>query len=242
MSGPRVTTGDESMQDGATPADFMAAVEKRFGQVQFDLAAHRLNKKHTRYFAPTEFVFKFDPAKHLSPDPIVKMLVGRGAREDQARKAMEYAFARSKKAPVSVANHDPDAFNFDAFAHCWSDLSAKFAAPNGGLGLLWLNCEWSDIRPWATKCRDEGKDGANVVLLTHVAITDWFCQLIAGSADVHLLSGRQCFDGKNVLPKDTMLSHFWPGATGRIAIWDWRQDRMIASWCLADSEAEARAL
>ncbi len=55
MGGPRVGAPD-SKQDYATPPEFIAAVEKRFGPVTFDLAAHADNAKHARYFAPNEFV------------------------------------------------------------------------------------------------------------------------------------------------------------------------------------------
>lgn len=39
-----------SKQDYATPADFMRAVEKRFGPLAFDLAADASNAKAARYF------------------------------------------------------------------------------------------------------------------------------------------------------------------------------------------------
>jgi phage N-6-adenine-methyltransferase len=40
----------KSKQDYETPADFMAAVEARFGGIAFDLAADGLNKKAPLYF------------------------------------------------------------------------------------------------------------------------------------------------------------------------------------------------
>ena len=46
------------------------------------------------------------------------------------------------------------------------------------------------------------------------------------------LSGRLCFDGKNVFPKDCRLSHFWPGATGKACIWDWQRDVIAHEWTL----------
>lgn len=40
----------KSRQDWATPTDFITAVEKRFGKIDFDLAASAENTKHEHYF------------------------------------------------------------------------------------------------------------------------------------------------------------------------------------------------
>ena len=50
--GARISTGSGSKQDYRTPADFMAAVTKRFGPINFDLAAHADNTQSPNYFAP----------------------------------------------------------------------------------------------------------------------------------------------------------------------------------------------
>ena len=50
--GARISTGRNNKQDYATPADLMAAVERRFGPIAFDLAAHSRNAKSPNYFAP----------------------------------------------------------------------------------------------------------------------------------------------------------------------------------------------
>lgn len=54
MSGPRISSGKDSKQDYATPVELIAAVEKQFGKIVFDLAAHAGNTKHERFFAPPE--------------------------------------------------------------------------------------------------------------------------------------------------------------------------------------------
>lgn len=41
----------QSKQDYATPPDLMAAVTRRFGPINFDLAAHEQNKKHANFFS-----------------------------------------------------------------------------------------------------------------------------------------------------------------------------------------------
>lgn len=43
-----------SKQDYSTPVDFIAAVEKRFGKIDFDLAANAGNAKAARYFSETD--------------------------------------------------------------------------------------------------------------------------------------------------------------------------------------------
>lgn len=50
--GARISSGSDSKQDYRTPADFMAAVAKRFGPIDFDLAAHKDNAQSSNYFAP----------------------------------------------------------------------------------------------------------------------------------------------------------------------------------------------
>lgn len=50
--GARISTGSGSKQDYRTPADFMAAVTRRFGPIAFDLAAHADNTQSPNYFAP----------------------------------------------------------------------------------------------------------------------------------------------------------------------------------------------
>ena len=69
--------------------------------------------------------------------------------------------------------------------------------------------------------------------LTHVAISNWFANNVAGIADTYLLLGRMSFDGKNVYPKDNLLSHYHNGATGAVHLWDWRRDQMLRTWNLA---------
>jgi hypothetical protein len=229
--GPRITRGKDSKQDYATPAEFIAAVEKRFGPIQFDLAAHRANKRHERYFAPLHFVEPYDPEKPFDAEAMLASLVDRGARLTQARYAIQAAQAGRKKTEITVENHDPDAHAFDAFKQDWAPLSKIYPAPYGGPGLLWLNCEFSDISPWAARCALEMRAGASIVLLTPAMVgANWNRDHILGLADVYDLSGRISFDGKNPYPKDCQLAHFHTNATGLRALWDWRGDRVVKLW------------
>jgi phage N-6-adenine-methyltransferase len=62
-----------SKQDYATPWPFIEAVERRFGKISFDLAAHARNTRHKRYFSKKEDALKQDwsrcPGKHLWLNP-----------------------------------------------------------------------------------------------------------------------------------------------------------------------------
>jgi len=86
----------KSKQDYSTPRPFLDAVERRFGPIRWDLAAHSRNHVVADYYGPG------------SP-------------------------------------HGEDSFKQD-----WAKHS----------GVLWLNCEYSDIAPWASKCREDGARGA----------------------------------------------------------------------------------
>lgn len=235
---PRTTSGDAGLQDGSTPADFMAAVERRWGPIGFDLAAHRLNKKHARYFAPEVFTFKHDPARPF-PDggreALVQKLEWQGALRHEGEIVVTAAAKSTIRGTWSVPNRDPSAVAFDALKQDWAKITHLHQDYQESSPLLWLNCEWADVTPWAAKSLAEAARGARVLLLTHVAITDWARDLIFGRADVSLLSSRMSFDGKNVLPKDCMLSHFHPGQSGRVEVWDWRRGSIAQSWALTQA-------
>lgn len=229
MSGPRVTSGVGSRQDYGTPANLLEAAQARFGPIIFDLAAHRLNKVHPRYFAPKVFTDTWDPRKQDRLG-MISSLVDRGAHRAEASVAVT-AHRTMEKVKLRVPNHDPDAYGLDAFEWSWSLLHRDLRKKHGP-GNLWLNCEFNDITPWSRKCQLEAPPGAHILLLTPMVLADWYVRHIAGSADVYQLSGRVSFDGKHPFPKDCMLSHFHPKATGSLAIWDWRQDRILERWSL----------
>jgi len=148
---------------------------------------------------------------------------------------------------------DPLAYGMDAFDHRWHELSKPGTwenYPPERKGLLWLNCEFNDIPPWATRCRNEANMGANILSLTPAAMgSTWFDELIADFADVYLLKGRISFIPGEPYNKDCMLSHFyqtpadrkstlgpdhevsWMGRDWRwMYVWDWRKDRILRRW------------
>lgn len=116
------------------------------------------------------------------------------------------------------APDDPDEWFMrrDAFAQDWNEIAETH-------GLLWLNPPFADIAPWVRKCA--ASKGATILLLVPAAVgSNWFRDHVAGIADVSLLNGRLCFDGKGLYPKDCMLARYAPDAAGRIDVWTWKRE------------------
>lgn len=220
--GPRVTSGANSKQDYETPDLLMAPVQARFGKVTFDLAAHAKNKKHERYFAPPFFTETFekgvtsDTYGESELEALIETMIGRGVHREDAEQVVRDSRGKALKALV-FKNSDAGAYKFDAMAHKWTEL---------GGGLLWLNCEFGDITPWAKRCSEEGQAGANIVLLVPAMIANWARDYVFPFADVYFLNGRISFDGKNVFPKDCMIAHYHVTGGQFVNVWDWRKGEM----------------
>lgn len=230
MSGPRVSTGTESRQDYGTPPEFIAAVERRFGPIVHDLAAHAGNHRHARYFAPPRLSMTIERNATFDVRPLVRQ----GALLGDVQAALASPRWVTKKgketAEIDVPNRDPDAAAFDSFAQPWHRID----------GLLWLNPEFSDIGPWAAKCAAEAQIGAEVTMLVPASVGSvWFRDHVAPHAMTYLLGARLCFDGKNPFPKDCLLAHYGAGETG-FRIWDWRTNAVHGEWVPA-ARKEARA-
>lgn len=90
-------------------------------------------------------------------------------------------------------------------------------------GWLWLNCEYDDIAPWASKCATEMELGARILLLTPASVgSNWFKNFVRPSAHVIFLNGRIQFVGhKTGYPKDLALSVYCSNLTGD-SIWRWK--------------------
>ena len=231
MSGPRVTSGTESKQDYATSDQLIGIVAKRFGPISFDLAAHSGNKKHPRYFAPTHF---FETLEEKNP---INTMFGVKLGEPEGPEGITLRFVKEDKKKglyiyeKKTRNDDPEAYAKDAFAHSWAALSKKFGGEHpSGRAHLWLNCEFNDIALWADRCLSEMRDGANITLLTPMTTANWFRDKIAGEADAYALSGRLSFDGKNVFPKDCLISRYSPDSNGDFFLWDWQKDVILKEW------------
>jgi hypothetical protein len=230
MGGPRVTSGTDSKQDYRSPSELMAGIGKRFGPISFDLAAHAGNKQHPRYFAPTHFTEQI--ILDHPWDGGDEELHGPTAGID----GVQVSFIKHDKKKGYIyekrtRNDDPEAYGKDAFAHSWAALSRNFGVEHpSGRGLLYLNCEFNDITPWAKRFFEEMQKGANGLLLTPMTTANWFRDYIAGKADCYMLSGRLSFDGKNVFPKDCCISWYHPEAKGSLKLWNWQRDVILHDW------------
>ena len=88
-------------------------------------------------------------------------------------------------------------------------------------GLLWLNPEFGNIRPWAKKCVESMDNGRLILMLTPLSSSCWATEFCHQHAHVIGLNGRIKFVGhKWFFPKDLILSVFgWPPG---FSIWNWR--------------------
>lgn len=64
IGGARVSTGKDSVQEVATPWEFINAVECRFGKLDFDLAASASNKKAERFYSKEDNALVDDKRWH----------------------------------------------------------------------------------------------------------------------------------------------------------------------------------
>lgn len=231
MSGPRVTSGTESKQDYRTPSDLMKKISDRFGPISFDLAAHAGNAQHARYFAPTHFIEQIILDHHPWND---EDYLAHGFQPGTDGVEVGYVKHDKKKGYIwekKTRNDDPKAYAKDAFAHSWASLSRTFGNEHpSGQAHLWLNCEFNDVTTWSARCLSESREGARITLLTPFTTANWFRDNIAGKADAYPLSGRLSFDGKNVFPKDCMISHYSPDSRGDFFLWDWQDNRICQTW------------
>ena len=90
-------------------------------------------------------------------------------------------------------------------------------------GWLWLNPPFRNIAPWAAKCAQEMRNGADILLLTPASVgTNWFNEHVRPNAYVLELTPRICFDGKSPFMKDCLLSVFTYGGLPGRASWKWK--------------------
>ncbi len=103
-------------------------------------------------------------------------------------------------------------------------------------GNAWLNPEFSDIDPWAEKCKIESaKRDGQILMLTPASIgSNWYADHVHGNALVIGLAPRMTFDGTPVnprtgkvdaYPKDLMLTVWDRNGARGIACWRWKEPR-----------------
>jgi hypothetical protein len=94
---------------------------------------------------------------------------------------------------------------------------------NGGWG--WLNPPFSNIAPWAAKCRAEAMKGAKIAFLVPASVgSNWYRDSVHDVAEVLFLNGRLTFVGETQpFPKDCLLA-LYDHETYRAShdVWKWK--------------------
>lgn len=93
-------------------------------------------------------------------------------------------------------------------------------------GVLWLNPPFDNIAPWAKKCEQEARLGAQILLLTPASVgANWFKNFVHRTALVLALNGRIQFMGaSDPYPKDCILSVFGIEPCAGFDVWTWPDD------------------
>ena len=90
-----------------------------------------------------------------------------------------------------------------------------------------MNPPYTDIGPWARKCRETKDAGGQVALLVPTSVgANWFRDHVDGHAHVLYLNGRLAFMPDQptwLFPKDCLLALYSPALAPGSEVWDWRQ-------------------
>lgn len=107
---------------------------------------------------------------------------------------------------------------FDALTKDWHKIRDIVDVMGGPSPLLWLNCPYSNIAPWAKKCAVESLKGAEILLLVPMGGQNWYWDFVEPYAEVYSV-GRMTFDNcydkygnlvTTPYPKDLILAHYDP--------------------------------
>jgi DNA (cytosine-5)-methyltransferase 1 len=99
----------------------------------------------------------------------------------------------------------------------------RFLAPDAW---AWLNPPFTDIGPWARKCRQTREAGGQVAFLVPASVgANWFRDDVDGHALVLFLNGRLAFMPDKptwLYPKDCLLALYSPSLPPAYEVWTWR--------------------
>jgi hypothetical protein len=231
--GARISTGKNNKQDYKTPDDLMEAVVRRFGPIDFDLAAHAGNARSPNYFAPST-----GPGGPMPFDP-----------KAYGMDAFDHPWARLSCEIFNDPRHEetihvetPEITMLGPGRCLGEMIGSTVRITRERKGLLWLNCEFGDIPRWATRTRQESEEGAHILLLTPASVGSvWFDTLVADRADCYYLRPRIPFIPGEPYNKDCMLSHFIPmrdraDRPPMSCTWNWKTDEITHTWRLVTGD------
>lgn len=148
--------------------------------------------------------------------------------------ATPHDFIDAAKARIGIEAfaHDfaADATNTKAATY-FDEARDAFSVPNWAdwcySGWGWLNPPFSNIAPWAARCRTTREAGGSIAFLVPAAVgSNWFRDYVDGHALVLLLNGRIHFmpDRPNWgYPKDCILALFSPEIAPGYEVWSWKR-------------------
>lgn len=147
------------------------------------------------------------------------------------------AFVVSAKRRLGIDRfeHDFAADQFNAKALTYFDEARDaLSVPDwhtyieGGWG--WLNPPYTDIDPWARRCKElKWRHGGSIAFLVPASVgSNWFRDHVDGHARVLLLNGRIPFIPDKptwLYPKDCILCLYSPDVLHGYEVWDWRKEQ-----------------
>lgn len=99
--------------------------------------------------------------------------------------------------------------------------------PTSGECWGWLNPPYSDIGPWAKRCKETALAGGSIAFLVPAGVgANWYRDFVDGHALVLALNGRLAFmpdKPKWLYPKDCILALYSPTIAPGFEVWTWRK-------------------
>jgi phage N-6-adenine-methyltransferase len=156
---------------------------------------------------------------YVTPDNFINAVK---ARLGITRFAHDFAADATNRKALTHFDEETDALSVPRW-----ELSLELGGcPVSGQNWGWLNPPFSNIGPWAKRCRETRNAGGSIAFLVPAAVgSNWFRDHVDGHALVLLLNGRIHFmpDRPNWgYPKDCILALFSPLIAPGYEVWTWK--------------------
>lgn len=135
-------------------------------------------------------------------------------------------------------------FKWDLAAHSKNAKCSQFLSPQEDAfeqvwhklrGWKWLNPPFGKLAPWAERCMEESRRGADIAMLVPAAVgSNWYRDFVYHQTRTLYINGRISFDGQAGYPKDCMLCLYSKREVielhDRGVIIPWRDRRLPRIW------------